>query len=206
MFANKTHAEAHELLKDGKVEEAIEQYTLALTLNPDHCDILSDRGVAYIHAKDQKHCFDDLNRAVELQPNYAYRYACRAFAKNHFGDINGAVEDYEKAVELDPNDAVAQNNLGLLLEQKGYQKEADERFARADKLSKQEDGLLDVIEDLETEQEVEPAEEMPAPVVEPTMQQEPESGTAREEFKKVFTSKKQFREFIGFIRNGFKLK
>lgn len=206
MFANKTHAEAHELLKGGKIDEAINSYTKALEINPNHCDILSDRGVAFIHGNDKKSCFDDLNRAIELQPNYSYRYACRAFAKNHFGDINGAVEDYQKAVELDPADAVAQNNLGILLEQKGYQTEANERFERADKLSKQEDGLLEVLDDIESNEKENPTNkkiDSPATGMEDS---ESMKSSASVEFKKVFTSKKQFREFIGFIRNGFKLK
>ena len=107
MFANKTHEQAHEALKEGKIDESIILYSAALEEQPNHCDILSDRGVAYLHNKDEENCFKDLNRAMELQPEYAYRYACRAFAKNNFGDIEGAVKDYERAVELDPTDAVA---------------------------------------------------------------------------------------------------
>ena len=149
MFTNKTHEEAHIKLQNGEIDASIELYSKALNEAPDDLNILSDRGVAYLHKEDKLRCFGDLNRAIQLQPDYAYRYAARAFAKKHFGDLDGAVEDYEKAVSLDPTDAVAHNNLGLLLEEKGYKKEADERFARADKLSEQEDGLLNVIDDLE---------------------------------------------------------
>ncbi|MDG1332959.1 MAG: tetratricopeptide repeat protein [Crocinitomicaceae bacterium] len=207
MFANPTHEAAHELLKDGKVLEAIETFSKALEINPDHPDIYSDRGVAHLHNMDKHNCFADLNKAIELQPEYSFRYAAMAFARNNFGDFEGAIVDYEKAVKLDPDDAVAQNNLGLLLEQQGYKKDAEKRFARADKLSEQEDHLLEVIDDLDQQkidakQEVEAAKETSN---EPSTK-ETEDGSNSEEFKKIFTKKSQFKEFIRFVKNGFKIK
>jgi Flp pilus assembly protein TadD len=208
MFANSTHEAAHKLLNDGKVTEAIEAYSKALEINPDNADIYSDRGVAHLHNMDKIHCFADLNKAMDLQPNYSYRYASRAFAKNNFGDLAGAILDYEKAVELDPDDAVAQNNLGLLLEQQGYKKSAEARYARADKLSEQEDHLLEVIDDLDQEADVPRQETGAGSDIEVATIQEDEENSAdnSREFKKIFTKKSQFKEFIRFIKNGFKIK
>jgi tetratricopeptide (TPR) repeat protein len=215
MFANKTHEEAHALLNDGKIEDAIMAYTKALEENPEHADIYSDRGVAYLHQKNKEKCFEDLNKALDLQPEYAYRYAARAFAKNNFGDLVGAIKDYEKAVQLDPDDAIGHNNLGLLLEQQGYKKEAEERFKRADNLSKMEDHLFDVMDDLETpnepaievkkvEEESDKTEQV-RQEIDPTIRREKEI-SAMKEMGKIFTSKKQFNDFMKFIRNGFKIK
>lgn len=205
MFANKTHQLAEKALKEGKIEKAIALYTEALLETPDHCDIISDRGVAYLHLNNKVKCFEDLNRAIELQPNYSFRFACRAYAKNNFGDIDGAIEDYTIAVELDPDDAIAHNNLGLLLEQKGYQSEAKERFALADQLSQQEDNLLNVIDEMETG--------LPGTHNERSSSKKEEEKeldskweATKKELKKIFTSKKQFNEFMDFIKNGFKTK
>ena len=208
MFTNKTHEEATSKLKEGQIDEAIELYTKALNEAPDDYNIISDRGVAYLHKNDKLRCFGDFNRAIQLQPNYSYRYASRAYAKKHFGDLEGAVADYEKAVELDPEDAVAQNNLGMLLEEMGYKKQSEKRFARADKLSEQENGLLNVMEGLEaSEKAVEaPNQETPIEDLSPSDKGSDETKTNSKEFKKVFTSKNQFKEFIRFIRNGFKIK
>lgn len=233
MFANKLHEQAHETLKAGNIEKAIELYTRALEASPGDLNIYSDRGVAYLHANDQKNCMSDLDYVVNQQPDYAYRYACRAFAKNHFKDHDGAIADYEKAIKLDPNDAVAHNNLGLLLEQKGYRKAAEDRFERADKLSKQEDQLFQVMDDLESEKKATPlsestddptsaeferrmkqAEQKAENGAETELNQEdgstpqenPETTSGSEEFKKVFTSRQQFKEFIQFVKNGFKIK
>lgn len=203
MFTNKTHEEATGKLKDGQVDEAIELYTKALNEAPDDYNIISDRAVAYLHKNDKLRCFGDFNRAIQLQPDYSYRYASRAYAKKHFGDLEGAVADYEKAVELDPEDAVAQNNLGMLLEEMGYKKQSEARFARADKLSEQENGLLDVMEGLETS---EPHIEAPIEENEPVDDTADGAEKSSKEFKKVFTSKNQFMEFLRFIKNGFKIK
>jgi Flp pilus assembly protein TadD len=204
MFTNKKHKRAHKALKNDDIVKAISLYNEALKESPDNCDIISDRGVAYLHAKDEKNCFTDLNRAVELQPNYSFRYACRAYAKKNFGDLDGAIQDYEKAVELDPDDPIAQNNLGMLLEEKGYQKEAEKKFKRADTLSNMEDDLLGVIQNLETGTKIsnDPSTDSTDPA---KLDNEEKANTAKE-FKKVFTSRKQFKEFINYIKNGFRLK
>jgi len=208
MFANKTHESAHTALKEGKIDKSIELYTKALKGHEKDPNIYSDRGVAYLHKNDQVRCYEDLNKAIELQPNYAYRYACLAFAKNNFGDIDGAIIDYEKAVKLDPTDAVAENNLGLLLEQKGYKQKAEERFAKADKLSKMEDHLYEVMDEIEGEGIPRKKEEeniINQKMIDPSEKREEYLGQFGE-FKKVFTSKKQFKEFVAFIKNGFKIK
>ena len=203
MFANKTHEAAHTLLQNGDIAGSIKLYTQALIEHPNDCNLISDRAVAYLHANDKENCFKDFDVALALQPNYSYRYASRAFAKNHFGDIDGALEDYQKAVELDPDDAVAQNNLGLLFEQKGYKNAAEERFKRADKLSKDEDYLLELIDDMDEKKPSVPAEAIKE--IDPNNQREKNISTGKE-LKKVFTSKSQFKEFMNFMKNGFKIK
>lgn len=209
MFANNTHKLADEALKNGEIEKSIELFTKALIESPNDCNIISDRGVAYLHAKQKEKSLADFDLAIKLQPDYGYRYAARAFAKNNFGDIDGAILDYEKAVELDPEDAVGYNNLGLLLEQKGYQKEADDRFKRADKLSDMEDGLLDVIDNLEEgasphiEFEKDSKKEEEQKTEEDSKK---EKKSSKSEFKKVFTSRAQFDEFMAFLKNGFRIK
>lgn len=199
MFTNSIHQKAHEVLQSGNVKLAIEFYTKALEAAPNDVNILSDRAVAYLHAEDKTNCFKDFDRAIELQPDYSYRYASRAFAKNHFKDLEGAVKDYQKAIELDPNDAVAQNNYGLLLEQQGYKSEAEKRFEKADKISEAEDSLYKLVDELEGVKDPKNEEKNEA-------EQEELNENVGSEIKKIFTSKKQLKEFFQFIKNGFKIK
>ncbi len=192
MFANKIHEEAHKLFQEGNYADAIKGYTKALLESPNDCTILSDRAVAYLHLNEKEKSLADFNLAVELQPDYSYRYASRAYAKKHFNDIDGAIEDYEKAIDLDPSDEISQNNLGVLLEEMGAQKEANEYFEKSDALRK-------------TKEEKENAptkEEVP---VKPKMSDE-EFTSKTKELKKIFSSKKQLTEFLDFIKNGFKIK
>ena len=211
MFTNQKHEEAHETLKKGEIDKAILLYTEALQNAENDCNIISDRAVAYLHKQDKLRSIADFDKAVQLEPDYAYRYAARAFAKQNFGDTDGAVEDYKKAIELDPNDSVAHNNLGLLLEQQGYQKEAQERFDRADKLSKAEDKLYEMMDEMESGEDKPPQSKQEPKVeinqeVKTTLDQEDQNSTKSEELKKIFTSRKQFKEFVQFVRSGFKLK
>lgn len=203
MFANETHEKAHNTLKEGKINEAIKLYTEALKVSPSHPDIISDRGVAYLHLENKELCYQDFQLALELQPQKAYRYTSFAFAMNHFGDIEGAIRQYEKAIELDPDDAVAHNNLGLLLEQKGYKDEAQVKFDRADKLSKLEDEFLEMLDKMDGT-EGNAAERVPN--TNTGIKGEEEKQTVASEMIKVLTNKESFREFVKYIKNGFKIQ
>lgn len=204
MFLNAKHEKADKLLKKGELQKALELFNELIEELGENPILYSDRGVVFLHLNKREECLNDLSKAVQLQPNYSYRYACRAFAYSHFKLLDESIVDYQKAVELDPEDAVAHNNLGMLLEQKGYKDEADRRFAVADKLAKAEDRLQEMMTELEqgnsSEKSSEPENSMHKEEAELTA----EDTSAGQEFKKIFTSKKQFKEFVQFIKNGFK--
>ena len=96
-----------------------------------------------------KQCLRDMDKSVELQPDYAYRYASRGHAKDFFGDTDGAIKDYEKAIEIDPKDEILYNNLGVLLEKKGYQDKAQRHFEQSDKIRKAEDAIDELMDKVE---------------------------------------------------------
>lgn len=212
MFANKAHEEAYNLAKEGKVDEALVAFEEALK-TAENPDIYSDRGVLFIHKNDKEKAMADFNKAIDLQPDYSFRYSARAYAHEYFGDTESSVADYEKAIELDPNDAVAYNNLGLMQEKLGYKQMAQTNFDLADKLAKQEKKLHEIMDDLESNQPVETIkedhkqleEEKPKSVILPE-EKENEEKNAFAEFSKLFTSKEQFKSFLSFLKNGFKIK
>lgn len=205
MFANHAHQQAVELMKQGKVEQGLTMFNEALSLSPNHTDILGDRGTFFMHLNRKSEALADMNRAVELQPDYAYRYASRAFVRDFFGDTEGAVQDYEIAVRLDPKDSVAMNNLGVLMEKMGYIQAAKRRYDDADRLLNNEPSMRQKMAELEQgEPEVHPegielkAQKQPAqPVHKPKK---------LEVIRAVFTKKSVCIEFIRFVRNGFKIK
>lgn len=123
------------LLKENKLEKALNVFNRLIELEPNCADFYSERGVVYFHMNKAKESIADMNKAVDLQPMKSYRYSSRAYILGHFKDIEKAIADYKKAIELDPEDAIAQNNLGMLEEQLGYHKQAKERYKLADGLA-----------------------------------------------------------------------
>jgi Flp pilus assembly protein TadD len=199
MYINKPHKRAQELLDAMKLHEALEQFNKALKESPNHPDILSHRGVLYLHMNQKKNCFDDLLKAQELQPDNPYRYSSMAYARDFFGDIDGAILDYEKAIALDPEDAIAHNNLGLLHEKKGYASKAKRQFERADKIAKIENRLYDQVQ---TEELQTPKGEQLQP--KKMAHSVPKKNSKTTIIRSIFTDRTVFKEFITFVKYGFK--
>ena len=194
-FINQEHEKAYNLMLEKDYQQALKIFDDLIYLFPNEANLFSDRGVNLIHLKKKEEALQDFDQAVFLEDSYGYRYASRAYARDFFGDTEAAILDYEKAIKLDPEDAVSYNNIGLLQEKLGYKKKAQKNFELADEISKeQEDNLIPQTTVLENEV--------------PKVQEESniKNKSFFSEFLKVFKSKKQFREFIGFIKKGGKLK
>ena len=194
-FINQEHEKAYNLMLEKDYQQALKIFDDLIYLFPNEANLLSDRGVIFIHQNKKEEALKDFNQAVFLEDSYGYRYASRAYARDFFGDTEAAILDYEKAIKLDPEDAVSYNNIGLLQEKLGYQQKAQKNFEVADAISKNHEEILIP----------------PPPVLEnkvPKVQEESriKNKSFFTEFLKVFKSKKQFKEFIGFIKKGGKLK
>ena len=107
-----------------------------------------------------------------------------------------------KRQALDPDDAITQNNLGLLEEQLGRMESAKQRFAAADQLDKV---LSENDIKLQSSEQPKPTETVatPEPIV--TKKTPNPDPSAWIELTKAVTTSEGRREFIDFIRNGFKL-
>lgn len=172
-------------------ENAVYWYSRAISVSPDDAELYSERAVAYFHREMLKESLADMNKAQELQPEKPYRYSSRAYIKDALGDTAGAIADYKIAIELDPDDSVAHNNLGLLEEKLGHASQAKAMFDLADALAKNESGSND------------PADYRPKNI-QKEIEQEKRDKTLGSEILNIFRSKEGFREFVSFIRNGFK--
>lgn len=182
-------------VKENDFVSAIEFFTQAISQEPSNADCYAERAVAYIHTQQYELSMFDMNKCVDLEPKNSYRYSCRAYLKSKIGDVDGAIADYEMAVKLDPEDAIAYNNLGLAQEAKGYKKKAVESFDKSNKIIGYNPQKFDEGKTINNKTETEnktksvEAEETKGQVV-----------------KGVFTTKSGFKEFIRFIKNGFKIK
>lgn len=194
------HNKGLALAKERKYAEALVIYNQAINAGYVTPDILNDRAVAYIHTGDKLSAFNDFTASKNLQPDYSYRYACLAFIKESMGDIDGAIEDYEYALKLDPTDAVSLNNLGLLQEKKGYTKEAKINFDLADSLREQQNLGIEPQGETKTNNQQELANKNKT--LEHT--QSSVSNSYWSLIKSVFTNKQARKEFIHFLKNGFR--
>lgn len=197
---NREYAKGIAKVKENDFHAAIEHFTLAINENSADVESYAERAVAYIHVEKHELSMFDMNRCIELEPGNSYRYSCRAFLKSKMGDIDGAIADYEIAVQLDPDDAIAYNNLGLAQESKGYQKKAEKSFSRSNEIlgynpKRFDEGTKN--SDLKTE----PLKSQPTAVSEAS-----KVNSEKHYARKALTTKEGFKDFIRFIRNGFKIK
>ncbi len=69
-----------ELLEDGEYDEAIEEFTAAITLDPDHADAYNKRGFAYYSTGNYDRAIQDFDRAIERDDEHTEAYRNRGLA------------------------------------------------------------------------------------------------------------------------------
>ena len=65
---------------EGRLDKAIEDYTKAIELNPQHANAYHNRGLAWSKKGDRDKAIEDYNKAIELNPQYADAYNNRGNA------------------------------------------------------------------------------------------------------------------------------
>mgnify|MGYP000035028118 CR=1 FL=1 len=186
-------------VKENDHQGAIDLFTQVLKADPKNANAYSQRAICYLNLDQLDLSLSDMNKAVEYDPEYSFRYQSRGYLRARLKDYEGAIKDYEKAVELDPDDAIAYNNLALAQEQMGWAQQAKENFDKSDTIQGIKTGEERAAERRE---KAEQAQEAIA-----TNETSTEEGPSKGEIaKSVFTKKDTFKEFIQFIKNGFKLK
>lgn len=189
-------------LKNGQHDKALNAFNALIDSYPNNPDLYGYRGATLLNLSRKHAALDDFNQAVDLDPEYSYRYASRAFAKDALGDLAGAIADYQIAIKLDPEDAIAHNNLGLLIEKSGNQSDAQKHFAQADNLAERFFG--------EAEDGQDPSEATSGIPLQPKkLTPDPDSVSSEMYWKqltRIFSSKEERKEFISFILRGFQNK
>ena len=94
------------------IDEAIEDYTRAINLDPNYVEAYKNRGMAYRNKGDYDLAIEDFGKAIQLNPNFAEAYFSRGSIYVKKGDIDHAMEDFSTAIELKPDYAEAYCNRG----------------------------------------------------------------------------------------------
>lgn len=79
---------------------AIEYYTKAIKLKPDHAGVYFNRGYARFRLGDKKGAIDDYTQAIKLKPDNASDYHNRGDVLSRIGDKKGAIDDYNQAIAI----------------------------------------------------------------------------------------------------------
>lgn len=100
-------------------EQAIVEFSRAITLDPKNSVFYYDRGLAYFLMQNFEQALADLSEAVGLDPKNPTFYHDRGMVYHFRGilydaaDIFRAISDYSKAIALNPKDLEYQESLKL---------------------------------------------------------------------------------------------
>ncbi|MBI5159354.1 tetratricopeptide repeat protein [Candidatus Micrarchaeota archaeon] len=94
-------------------DKAIENYNMAIVLNPNFSEAYFNRGLCYYNKKEFEKSISDYNRSAELDPRNAVIFNNRGDAFYRKQDFEKAIVDYDKAVSLNPRYLKAYYNRGL---------------------------------------------------------------------------------------------
>ena len=112
---NQKMQEANRMRYKNQYNNAVNAYSEAIRLDPDHAEAYKSRGDVYavlgnIYHSSTEHqkALADYNKAIELNPNYVEAYSMRGyFYSNSLKDNARAMDDVKKAIQIDPNNSFA---------------------------------------------------------------------------------------------------
>jgi tetratricopeptide (TPR) repeat protein len=118
----------------GKLDQAIEDATKAIALDPTSPPAYLDRGIAYYDTKHYDLAIADFSKVIALKPDYVAAYNDRGNAYDDSGDHDKAIADYSHALVMKPDYADAFVNRGSAYEEKKFNDYAISDYKSALKL------------------------------------------------------------------------
>ena len=90
------------LSDEAQYERAIQDFDLAIKLDPDYPDAFNHRALAYAGQGDYERAIKDFDEAVRLDPNYAIAIFNRGLALQTMGRPDEAAKDFARAKQAGP--------------------------------------------------------------------------------------------------------
>lgn len=121
----------NDLLRVGRVQDAIEHYELAVRLKPDYVEAHNELAFALLQAGKVNDAIAHLEQTVRINPDSVVGHYNLANALVQAGRVEDAIGHYEQAVRLRPDFAEAHHGFGVLLARAGRPKNAIDEFSKA---------------------------------------------------------------------------
>lgn len=119
------------LQKQGKLDEAIEAFKNALSLNPTYVEAYVNLGnTLHLQGKSTE-AIEAFKKILSLNPNLADVYFKIGFILQTQNKHNEAIEPFIKAISLNPKYTKAYYNLGVALQNEGKINQAIEAYTKA---------------------------------------------------------------------------
>ncbi len=105
LLLNPRSAFAHDmrglmLLKEGRVENALDEFTEAIETDPNMVIAYHNRAIAYRLMNNDDAAMADLNMALSIRQDLEKVYYSRALLKKEVGNLQGALQDYDRAIRI----------------------------------------------------------------------------------------------------------
>ena len=101
-------------------QEAIDNFTECLKINPNHARAFNNRGLAYHKLENYKDAIADFSRAIEIDSDYFKAYTNRGLAYKKLENYKDAIADYSTAIRINPDYALAYYNRGIANKKAGF--------------------------------------------------------------------------------------
>jgi len=117
--------------QNGKLNEAIQQYDIAIKLDTNFSIAYNNRGVAKDMKGEKESAILDYSKAISLNSDYKLAYSNRAMAKKDINDFKGALADINISIIKSPEEGAYYRNRGLIRMAEKKYKEALNDFSTA---------------------------------------------------------------------------
>ncbi len=118
-------------LRERTLDQAIEQFTISLSLQPSDAKTLNNMGAALGYQEKFDKAIEYFTASLRIRPGYAMAHSNLGAMLAKQEKFDQAIAEYRTALQFSPEYASARNNLGVLLASQGKFEEAMKQYARA---------------------------------------------------------------------------
>jgi tetratricopeptide (TPR) repeat protein len=129
--AREVHERGRAALKGGQIQQAIEQFSEAIRLNPQNYRYYNDRGVAYKRNGNLDQALADYTKALEIRPGWPHALNNRGVVLMEQGHYRRAILDFTEGLKRGELKSKLYTNRGIALARLGKYREALQDFRKA---------------------------------------------------------------------------